>query len=131
MKIKTDFITNSSSTSFILIINGPLMKDEFLKAIGIEKDSPFNFLFEGFYSAVRSNMKSFDVDNSADAWQKSEYDDLPDSIKEKIRNAKAQNKNVYIGKLASEAEIEERYFCMDSFILENDSIYFNAVPNVW
>ncbi len=131
MKIKTDFVTNSSSTSFILITSNDFGKDEYLKLIGIENDSVFSFLFEGLYKVVKSKIELFNNYKKDDSWQKNEYEYLPESIKTKISDAESSNKKVYIGKLASEGEIEERFFCMDSFCVENDSIYFNAIPNTW
>ena len=43
MKIRLDFVTNSSSSSFIIGIKGELTKENLLKYLGVVEDSP---LFE-------------------------------------------------------------------------------------
>ena len=39
MKIKNDFVTNSSSTSYLLSLKDSFSKESFLKAIGVEQES--------------------------------------------------------------------------------------------
>ena len=40
MKFRMGFVSNSSSSSFILAINGELTRENFLIALGVEKSSP-------------------------------------------------------------------------------------------
>ena len=55
----------------------------------------------------------------------------PGNVSQKIKRAKNNSKKIYSGSLSSEAGILESYFATDSFELEDQNIYFNALENSW
>ncbi len=137
MKIRNGFVTNSSSTSFIISTKDELSERTFLKNIGVTGNSAMNKIFEELFSAIDKDKKNIlnvirekeGVEN-LDSFLKSEgYDQKTiDTVSKLI----SEGRTVYYGRLRSDGETpSEIYFCCESFILCDDNIYFNGSIGGW
>jgi len=133
MKIKLDFVTNSSSTSFVYISNEELSEELFLEAVGVDRDSPVGDLFRQMYTeiitAIRDYGKQVTTKEIADSFAGG-YEFTPDVV-EKMKDAIDQGKNVITSNLSSDGSLAESLLCVSMFEIESDSFYLHAFNNVW
>lgn len=137
MKIRKGFVTNSSSTSFIISLKEQFSKDNFMTAIGANGNSPMNRIFEDLFRAIEDDKKNI-IDVTKEYQEGMRVGDFlleqgfSQDTANKVEQLLSDGREVYYGRLSSDGETpSEIFFCCDSFVLCEENIYFNGNIGGW
>jgi hypothetical protein len=136
MRIRAGFVSNSSSTSFLIISDGDLTQSKFRELMGVDAASPIACLFEQLFNDVterrveRVDFSEIDASLPVQTWF-DRSDGLSAAMVAKLEGARARGLTAYYGYLNSDNNAIQSWFCTDSFEVENDKIYFNALSCAW
>ena len=134
MKIKTDFVTNSSSTSFVVMTKGELTLHSFLKAVGVSQESMFLGLFVKLFNLFKNDMNRLEYTAIRYGWSSvEEYIEqyFSKDTQARIRQARENGFEIYVGELHSDNDEIETLFCCDAFVIEGDKLIIDATENGW
>lgn len=137
MKIRAGFVSNSSSTSFLIISKGTFTRDQLLRLMGADAESPMFELFDQLYDeligGVDKTLELATVRGNAH-WKYlmgSRAERLSDRMVQQLEAYRKEGWIAYYGHLDSESSPVQTFFCMDSFEEENDEIYLNGLECAW
>lgn len=134
MKIKSDFVTNSSSTSFVVMTKGELTLHAFLKAVGVSQDSMFLGLFVKLFILFKNDLNSLEY--TAKQYECSSVEEymekyFSNDTQARILQAKEKGFDIYVGELHSDNDEIETLFCCDAFVIEGDKLIIDATDDAW
>ena len=138
MKIRFDYVTNSSSTSFVIICKGKPSESVFLEALGIKKGSLLESFGKELFGALSSNMEN--VHDAIKSKHCGSARDVKSLLKRGIRHPSIAKRaeqaldagtDVYIGTLSSDDYPIESFVCTETFEIDHPKLYINALECVW
>lgn len=133
MKLKLDFVSNSSSTSFVYIADEELNEEAFLEAAGVDGDGPVGDLFREMYSEINNALLSYgkEIRTKEDVEHVAGSHEFTPEVIERMKIAIEQGRNVVTSTLSSDGPLAESLLCMAIFEIESDHFYINAYNNYW
>lgn len=133
MKIKIDFVSNSSSTSFVYISDEELSEEIFLEAAGVDGDGPVGDIFRQMHYEISTAIQDYGkrvtskeaIDNLAST------NEFTPEVIEMMKEAIDQGKNVVTSSLSSDGSLAESLMCVTVFEIKSDRFYINAYNSYW
>ncbi|MDR1797239.1 MAG: hypothetical protein LBR44_07300 [Clostridiales Family XIII bacterium] len=132
MKIRDGFVTNSSSTNFLIICKEDLTVEYLYKKLGFEEDSPIaaaaRIFCEEIITGSKSGIRRFEVEQV-------DYDTIAkvygeDSAQKYDRLAK-KGYFTYMGCTRSDDSPLTSYLTMDHFIIDEEDFYMDGRDSSW
>jgi hypothetical protein len=132
MKVKIDFVSNSSSTSFVYIAQDMLTREDFFKAAGVDPVSPAAPLFQEMFEQLKRRIEHGDrLTSVTEVDELEESRDFTPEVLAKMREGIAQGKIVTTGHLSSEEGLAEGVLCTEIFEIDSERFFINAYDNYW
>ncbi len=116
MKIRMDFVTNSSTSSYVVGVHGELTKEKVLEAIGVPEDSALYGLSKDLADLIVSGAEEYTKDDMLE-------DGEPYGTAKEIFDA---GMRCYTGEADSDGEPLEQMLCYTPLYHKSDDLILDA-----
>ena len=132
MKIRIGYVTNSSSTNFLILSKKELTPEYLFKKLGFKKGSIIEQyaldLCENIINGTYRGLRYFD-------FEEMNYENVKqvfgEDTAEKCKKYKEKGFHSYMGYTSSDEDTLTSFFTTDTFELEENGIYINGRSCVW
>jgi hypothetical protein len=134
MKIRDGFVTNSSSTNFLIISKEELTEEYLLEKLGFKHNSPIKDAGEQLAYSILAGIENglrwykFDFENPS-------YNDVLEVFgkksAEKFKKLKKKNYKVYLGHTRSEEGYITSFMTCDYFLIDSKDFYMDGRNCGW
>lgn len=134
MKISNGYITNSSSTSFVITSQNELTRESFFKLVGVSEESLLVDIYDNLYKAIHAHVKKIPDDISIQQFLEMNGIELNENDIAEIEHRYNRGDDVYWGELSDDGYdggLAEAFFSHECFVVVGDDIYFNARNSVY
>lgn len=126
MKIRNGFVTNSSSTNFIIISKREITRDFLYKQLNPSNDENFKKEIDDLCDSIIYHLKKEDVNSISNL--ASEYGGSINKIYERM---KSKNCFIYTGELSGEDSAFEYWMACTPFEYKTKDFYMNSLNCLW
>lgn len=133
MKINNGFVTNSSSTSYVVSCTNTLTKKSFMSAFGVSEESLLYDIYEKLYYTIKQTLKPLPQGENIDSFLESIYIN-DESDKEEIKKRYLKGESVFYGELHDSGDyggMIEAFYSHESLVVIGDDIYLNLRNSVY
>lgn len=132
MKVRIGYVTNSSSTNFLILSRKELTAEYLYRKLGFKKNSPIKGaameMCESILFGTRNGLRYFDIENL-------DYDSVKESFGEataiKFEKYRKKGFKAYMGYTSSGDGTLTDFFTTDSFELKENGLYVFARDCMW
>lgn len=133
MYIREDYVTNSSSTSYVIISDEEINAEDLVKYLGLTKENP---LYDGFYDAceriIETRYDGLYHYSYLDSFNKNVLTEtFGEKTANKVMKAYEENKKVYFGTISTEYDDYEACLAMDYFSINDDAFFIDATSCIY
>ena len=134
MIYNSDFVTNSSSTSFVLFTKDSedFTLSSFLKALKVDNSSPLTIVYRELFNMIKENMSESSIIKIDDlkSGDFRFFDEFSaDSIKE-IKERIENGEKAFVGTISDDSPVGA-YFMRKRIVIVGDTFYFNWEPDAY